>query len=179
MQTHKDDGPPELLVFAASGGMPNSHLPLVLWRGRLPEEARSGEAAAALYRASGWTGTWVYTVYPFWHFHTRGHEVLACVAGKARIGFGGEGGAEIDVAVGDVCVVPAGVGHRRLSASAGFLMAGGYPPGQAGDIVRPGEMDLGRIAAAIAALAMPVTDPVSGAADGVVAVWKDASRPRN
>lgn len=166
---------PVELGFEAAGGIPNSRLPLVLWRGRLPAEARNGEAASALYRANGWGGTWVYTVYPFWHFHTRGHEALACVAGRALIGFGGEGGAKIEVTAGDACVVPAGVGHRRLEASADFLMAGAYPPGQEGNIVRPGEMEPGRIAAEIAALSLPETDPLDGTADGVVAIWRAAS----
>ncbi len=101
-------------VFQPDGGIPNSSLPLVIWKDRLPQIARSGNAATALYRRNGWQGTWVYTVFPFWHFHTHGQEVLSCVSGSARIGFGGDSGATIDVTVGDVCVIPAGVGHKRL-----------------------------------------------------------------
>ena len=110
--------------------------------------------------------------FPYWHFHTRGHEVLACVSGRARIGFGGDRGIKVDVETGDVCVIPAGVGHRRLDASGDFQMAGGYPPGQQGNIVRPGELDDATIAREIAALALPETDPISGLADGVVAIWR-------
>ncbi|MDW6020721.1 hypothetical protein SAZ10_02985 [Mesorhizobium sp. BAC0120] len=164
-----------LQVFEPDGGVPNSELPLVFWRGRLPGSTRSGSAATALYRKNGWQGTWVYTVYPFWHFHTRGHEVLACVSGSARIGFGGDQGIKIDVVIGDVCVIPAGVGHRKFDASSDFQMAGGYPPGQQGNIVRPGEMQDDRIAREIAALALPETDPISGTPDGVVEIWREAS----
>ncbi|MBN9070969.1 MAG: hypothetical protein J0H34_05060 [Rhizobiales bacterium] len=153
--------------------MPNSGLPLVLWKGRLPLAARSGAAACALYERNGWRGTWVYTVFPYWHFHTMGHEVLSCVAGTARIGFGGDDGLVADVTVGDVAVIPAGVGHKRLSASAGFQMAGGYPPGQRGDIVRPGAMALDEALDAVRKIALPETDPVSGGADGVAALWRD------
>lgn len=153
--------------------MPNSPLPLVIWKRQLAREDCSGEAVCALYEKNGWTGTWIYTVYPFWHFHTRGHEVLTCVAGSATIGFGGDEGIRAEVEIGDVCVVPAGVGHRRLVAQDGFLMAGGYPPGQAGDIVRPGEMDVAQAIAAIDRLALPATDPISGSnADGLVALWR-------
>lgn len=158
--------------FAPSGGIPNSRLPLVIFKGGLPVAARGGEAACALYRANGWGGTWVYTVYPFWHFHTEGHEVLSCVAGTARIGFGGDDGIVADVSVGDVAIVPAGVGHKKLSASPGFQMAGGYPPKQQGDIVRPGEMTAEQITAAIAKLALPETDPITGRADGMPAIWR-------
>jgi uncharacterized protein YjlB len=165
----------ETHLFAPAGGIPNSPLPLVFWRGRLPREAHGGEAACALYRKNGWTGTWVYTVYPFWHFHTKGHEVLACVSGTATIGFGGNSGIRADVKVGDVCVVPAGVGHCRFEASDGFLMAGGYPPGQEGDIMRPGEIEVASAEALIFALPLPETDPVSGGDDGVAALWRESA----
>ena len=164
---------PELHRFEPDGDVPNSSLPLLFWKGRLPAEARSGERAQALFRQNGWQGTWVYTVFPYWHFHTSGHEVLACVSGSARIGFGGDRGLKADVAVGDVVIIPAGVGHRRYDASPDFQIAGGYPPGQDGNIVRPGEMDDQALAREIAAVALPETDPISGLADGVVATWAD------
>lgn len=162
--------------FDPDGGIPNSKLPLVFWKGRLPEDMRNGGAATALYRRNGWQGTWVYTVFPYWHFHTRGHEVLACVSGNARIGLGGDNGIEVDVAIGDVCVIPAGVGHKRLQASADFQMAGGYPPGQQGNIVRPGDLGEAEAAREIAEVALPDTDPITGGIDGLVKIWRDQSR---
>jgi uncharacterized protein YjlB len=158
-----------------NGDIPNSRLPLLFWKDRLPRTARGGTAACALYRKNGWAGTWVYTVYPFWHFHTRGHEVLACVCGSARIGFGGDGGLLADVEVGDVCVVPAGIGHRRFSASGDFQMAGGYPPGQEGNIVRPGDVAVEAALREIEKLPLPEADPISGRADGVVSLWCEAA----
>ena len=163
---------PQTHVLRPAGGIPNSPLPLLFWRGRLPAEMRDGARAQALFRQNGWQGTWVYTVFPYWHFHTRGHEALACVSGTATIGFGGDGLLEADVAAGDVCIIPAGVGHRRLSASGDFRMAGCYPPGQDGNIVRPGELDEDRIAREIESVALPVTDPMGGHADGVVTTWR-------
>lgn len=166
---------PSLHVLQPDDGVPNSPLPLAFWKGRLPAEARDGEKACALFRANGWGGTWVYTVYPFWHFHTYGHEALACVSGAARIGFGGDRGIEVEVEPGDICIIPAGVGHKRLQASGDFLMAGGYPRGrgQEGNIVRPGELDDQRIAREITGLALPETDPISGGAGGIVTIWRE------
>jgi uncharacterized protein YjlB len=169
MTQKRDDA--MLHVFEPNDGIPNSPLPLVIWKGRLPEAVR-GLAATALYRRNGWQGTWVYTVFPFWHFHTLGHEVLACVSGNAQIGFGGDKGVKADVATGDVCVIPAGVGHCSFEASAGFQMAGGYPPGQEGNIVRPGDLDDARIERELAAVALPETDPISGKPDGIVEIWR-------
>jgi len=157
--------------FAPSGGIPNSRLPLLFGKGMLPAAARDGAAACRLYERNGWGGTWVYHVYPFWHFHTRGHEVLGCVAGSARIALGGEGGIVADVEVGDVIVIPAGVGHKRLSSSSDFLVAGGYPPGQSGNILRPGDLDDAAIARDLALLPLPTTDPISGSAEGAPAIW--------
>ena len=41
-------------------------------------------------------------------------------------------------------------------------MAGGYPPGQEGNIVRPGDIDVDEAIRAIAQLALPATDPITG-----------------
>jgi len=157
----------QMHVLEARDGIPNSALPLVLVRGGLPGSARQGEAACALFAKNGWAGNWVYTVYPFWHFHTLGHEVLGCVSGRARLGFGGDGGLETVVEPGDVCIIPAGVGHRRIEASADFLVAEGYPPDQRGNIVRPGEIGQDLVEREIASVALPETDPISGKRSGV------------
>ena len=79
-----------------------------------------------------------------------------------------------EISEGDVTVIPAGVGHKRIEASHDFLMAGAYPPGQSGNIVRPGDFDAERLAAEIAAVDLPSTDPISGGADGIVALWRAA-----
>jgi len=157
---------PLVHVFARDRqrAIPNSDLPFLLWKDRLPADARHGEAACRLFEDNGWTGTWVYTVYPFWHFHTKGHEVLACVSGNAVLGFGGDSGITATIEVGDVCIVPAGVGHKRVKASADFRVAGGYPPNQQGDINSPGDLSDEEIATAIAGVALPATDPITGEA---------------
>lgn len=157
----------ETRLLKPCGGTPNSVLPLVLVRGAWPGHVLDGAAACGRLAANGWSGNWVYTVFDFWHFHTRGHEVLAGVSGRARIGFGGEGGMEADFGVGDICVIPAGVGHRRIDSTDDFRVAGGYPPMQEGNIVRPGEMVDERLRREIDAVPMPETDPVSGDRNGV------------
>lgn len=167
--------PTSVKAFQPSAGVPNSGLPLVLWKGRAPRSQDGGRDICRLYERNGWQGTWVYHVFPYWHFHTLGHEVLTGVAGSARIGFGGEGGIEVDVEPGDVVIIPAGVGHKRLTSSEGFLVAGGYPPGQSGNIVRPGDIDEAVLRRAIEAVALPETDPISGKADGVVAAWREVA----
>lgn len=160
--------------FAPDGGIPNSRLPLLFAPDALPKEFRSPAEARRLLERNGWTGTWTYTVFPFWHFHTQGHEALACVVGQALIGFGGEGGIKVRMTAGDVCLVPAGVGHKRLEGSGDFLVAGGYPPGQRGDIARPGGTTDAAVAVALDKLALPETDPITGDAGEMIAAWRAA-----
>ncbi|KAH7904530.1 RmlC-like cupin domain-containing protein [Hygrophoropsis aurantiaca] len=72
------------------------------------------------------------------HFHSTTHEVLCISSGRARLCFGGEDNpekVEIEVAKGDVIVVPAGVAHRLLQdLDGGFEMVGSYPKGRNWDM---------------------------------------------
>jgi uncharacterized protein YjlB len=76
---------------------------------------------------------WRYTMYSTTHFHTTTHEVLAVSSGKAELCFGGEENPQrvmVQVQVGDVIIVPAGVGHRLMQdIEGGFEMVGSYPVG--------------------------------------------------
>jgi uncharacterized protein YjlB len=121
-------------------------------------------AARGLLAAHGWGGSWVDGVFGFHHFHSTSHEVLAVVAGEARLELGGPQGETFAVDAGDVLVLPAGTGHRSAWASTGFTVVGAYPEGQEEfDVLRgedPREVAEARVR--IAALARPSRDPVGG-----------------
>ncbi|MBE7184942.1 MAG: cupin domain-containing protein [Methylobacterium mesophilicum] len=159
----------QTFTFGPENGIPNSDLPLLFAKGAVRSE--SGDATTLL-EENGWAGIWVFTVYPFWHFHTKGHEVLIGVQGTALIGFGGERGIEVEMKPGDLALIPAGVGHKRLCGDNGFQVAGGYPPGQSGNIVRPGELGANEIEQELAALTLPQTDPLTGQAGGLLNLWR-------
>jgi uncharacterized protein YjlB len=87
---------------------------------------------------------------------------------------GGPAGRVLEVGAGDVIAIPAGVAHRRLESSADFLVVGCYPPGQDWDLLR-GEPGVREIAAPnIAAVTMPVTDPVTGGQSPLPDLWRSA-----
>ena len=143
----------------------NPRFPVLVYRG--VEAVTDAEAARALFAEHGWGGSWVASVFDFHHFHSTSHEALAVVTGRATLELGGPQGEAFDVAAGDVLVLPAGTGHRRVSASAGFAVVGAYPAGQEDyDLLRgddPLEVEAAR--RRIAGLGAPPQDPVGG--DGV------------
>lgn len=131
---------PELLFFADDGAIPNNpRLPALLFRGAV----RPGDPAAAeaLFARHGWPPAWRNGIYPYHHYHPDAHEALAIARGTVRVMLGGEGGQVLDLAAGDVVVLPAGTGHRNLGASPDLLVVGAYPEGQSPTEYRgrPGE----------------------------------------
>jgi uncharacterized protein YjlB len=129
------------------------------------EAATAGaETARTLFAEHGWGGSWVDGIFPFHHFHSTSHEALAVVAGRATVELGGPQGRAFEVAAGDLLVLPAGTGHRRVSSDGGFTVVGAYPAGQEDyDLLRgddPAEVEAAR--RRIAALGPPPEDPVGG-----------------
>jgi uncharacterized protein YjlB len=125
---------------------------------------RGPDAARAVFAEHGWGGSWVDGVFDFHHFHSKSHEALAVVAGAATLELGGPQGEAFDVVAGDVLVLPAGTGHRRATARAGFTVVGAYPAGQEDYDLLRGE-SAAEVEAArerIAALPAPPQDPVGG-----------------
>ena len=144
---------------------------VLVYRDVEPAARGDVDAVRALFARHGWRGSWVDGVFDFHHFHSTSHEVLAVVAGSATLELGGPQGQAFDVAAGDVLVLPAGTGHRRASAAAGFTVVGAYPAGQEDYDLLRGD-DAAEVAAArerILALDAPLDDPVGG--DGV-AGWR-------
>lgn len=161
----------EALRFEPSGRVPNGPLPVLVHRGALPAGA-SARDHEALFARHGWTNAWVNGVYPFHHYHATAHEVLGICGGRATLRLGGEDGRDVEVAAGDVVVLPAGTGHRRGAASPDFRVVGAYPDGRDWDLVRADEAsdeDVRRAVAAIGRVPVPGRSPVTG--ESMADVW--------
>lgn len=160
---------PQTFMFGDDGAIPNSRLPMLVYRNAVPADPAAIEA---LFTTNRWPAAWRNSVHPFQHFHSNVHEALGVARGSGKVQFGGPGGPVLDVQAGDVVVLPAGVGHCRLEKSADFLIVGAYPdnagrPDQhRGD---PGEHDA--VVRNIAQVAAPHADPVAGTQGPLMRLW--------
>lgn len=160
-QGAQEDERPKPIRFGPSEGIPNHPgLPVLLYRGALEADATDPAAYEALFRRNGWPPMWRNGVYSFHHYHATAHEVLGFAGGRAKLLLGGPGGREVEVRAGDVVLLPAGTGHKRIEASRDFLVVGAYPPGQSPDIQR--EAATPELLRSIQAVAIPKADPVLG-----------------
>jgi uncharacterized protein YjlB len=162
------------LRFEPSSFVPNNpRLPTLIYEGAFaPDPPDLAGLMEMRFRANGWPPQWRNGIYDFDHYHSQGHEVLGIAAGSAQLVLGGDNGREIDVRSGDVLVLPAGTGHRRIAQSDDFLVIGAYPPGQRGDIVRdkPAPARIQRIAK----WDFPPRDPVIGEQGPTLRLWVNA-----
>ena len=164
----------QIIRLEERGAMPNNpRLPVLVYGDAFAgHEGDLATAMEARFAENGWPPRWSDGIYDFDHYHVAGHEVLGIAAGSAKLLLGGEGGREVELSAGDVVLLPAGTGHRRLSASDDLLVIGAYPPGQEGDIRRDAASPEQK--ATMARLTFPVRDPVMGE-DGPTAQHWSAS----
>lgn len=172
---------PELLRLRPDGATPNNpRLPLVVYRSAVSFEKGCDPAAVleTLFAGHGWVEAWRDGIYDHLHFHTATHEVLGIARGRVTVRVGGDAGPRVTLRAGDVAVLPAGTGHRRLRASRDLLVVGAYPAGGHYDEPRPEEIDAAEARRAIARVPRPRQDPVYGVTGPVTALWAAALSPR-
>lgn len=169
-ERHPDAIFPQTQRFSPHEWVPNHpYLPLLFYKGVITD----GDIASrfeALFAQNGWPPQWRDGIFDYHHYHSNAHEVLGVARGSARVMLGGPGGKAFAIATGDVIVLPAGTGHRRLSASADFLVVGAYPPGADYDLC--GQAATPEMLARIATLPFPAHDPVNGLLPPLATYWK-------
>lgn len=159
---------PETLSLEGDGSIPNSPLPVLIYQGvELASDPGRAEQALA---ENDWSGSWRGGIYDFHHFHSIAHEVLAVVAGSARVALGGPNGQVVTVRSGDVLVLPAGTGHCNLGSD-GLRTVGAYPHGMPWDLRRGDPAEYDEVLANIAAVPLPGSDPVYGPGGPLTELW--------
>jgi uncharacterized protein YjlB len=162
---------PQTFQFEDDGAIPNSPLPVLVYHG-VPE-ATDAERCKRLFADNGWLGAWENGIFPFHHFHSITHEVLGVVAGSATVLLGGPQGREFEVGRGDVLVLPAGTGHRKL-ADERLLVVGAYPDGMEWDLCRGDPAEHDDAVRRINAVPLPASDPVRGSDGPLRSLWVTA-----
>lgn len=167
---HKD---PELYCFADDGFVPNHpKWPLALYRQAVDLNGIKdpGFAFEQLFALNGWGRSWQNGIYPYTHYHSQMHEVLGIVRGHVEVQFGGDRGQAIAVHAGDVAILPAGTGHRRLAASDNYLVVGAYPPQGTYDECTS-EADHAAAVISIRKVPRPLIHPIFGV-QTFASIWK-------
>ena len=156
------------------GTFPNNEaLPILVYRHAIdPSDGDPAAALERLFRENGWGGTWRNGIYSYHHYHSTAHEVLGIARGAARVQLGGESGVVIDVAPGDVLVLPAGTAHKNLGSSSDFLVVGAYPEGQSYDMNFGHSGERPAADRNIEQTPIPRTDPVCGREGPLIEFWK-------
>lgn len=152
------------IFFEKAADVPNSRLPVLLYRSVLPPHtAAKGNAFRERFKGAGWPGIWTDTIYDYTHFHSNAHEVLGVAEGKVTLRLGGADGSLVRLKAGDMLVLPAGVGHRRVSAT-GVKVIGAYPRGQS-------HYDMKREGRKSPQVPVPLTDPFYGRDGPLTEAW--------
>jgi len=159
-----------VLLLAENGWVPNNlHLPVLIYRRVFTPDENGVETAQQLFEKNGWPAQWVDGIYPYHHYHSNAHEVLAIARGEARLMLGGPEGKEVTVRGGDIVLLPAGTGHCNLHSSDDFTVVGAYPPDQQFDLCRGAPTP--EMLAAIANAPFPHCDPVYGEKGPLIKNW--------
>jgi len=164
----------ENFFLSPNGEIPNNQqLPVIIYRNLfnkfLPHKA---ENFARVFRANGWRGTWRDSIYTYCHFHSNAHEVLGIARGTVAVELGGVGGRALRLKAGDLLILPAGVGHRRVRGSSNLIVVGAYPAGQQKYNICKGLRDYHSAKKKIATVALPESDPFFGPYGPLKKLWR-------
>ena len=172
MTAIRDTIQPQTFVFSDDGLVPNNPLPFLIYKNVLRLGDDPEETIEGVFGSHGWGQMWRNGVFDYLHYHATVHEALGVARGNARVRFGGDGGRDFTLEVGDVAILPAGTGHQCLRASDDFVVVGAYPPGPQMEVTRPAPDNHKKALDTIPMVACPDSDPIFGASGPLVRLWQ-------
>ncbi len=146
----------------------NPNLPVILYKQAVKKPESNMES---IFNENQWLNSWTNGVFDYHHYHSNSHEVLGVIRGEATLMIGGEKGKVIQVQTGDVIVLPAGTGHKRLKASSDFSVVGAYPDGMNFNTKYGKENERPEVLVEISKVPLPKTDPVTGKEGPLMQEW--------
>lgn len=170
-------------LMAGDGCVPNSALAALIFHKAIDfEKVGSSQAADQIERVireNDWYLDWIDSVYRKTHYHSTAHEVLVIFKGKATLQLGGRKSLNVrPVEPGDIVVIPAGVGHKRIDSTDDFTVFGLYPRDQTWDLQWGYKKNYQDSIVRIEKLITPEKDPFYGKEEGLKRYWW-GSGPRN
>jgi uncharacterized protein YjlB len=166
------DNPQHLMLAIPSGGVPNNPLPLIIWPRVVPEEEEIAAWFEKTFEENGWPPAWRYPIFPYTHYHPNTHELLGVAEGWAEVLFGGDSGRMVTLRAGDAVLIPAGVGHRQVSASEDFMVVGAYPRGMSPETLRDEPAKLKMAQEQVKKVPLPTQDPFTGKEGALTEIWQ-------
>jgi uncharacterized protein YjlB len=167
------------MMFSGDGSVPNNpHLPFLFYRNAidLAGTANPEEAVENVFRNNGWGEMWRNGIYEYSHYHSMTHEVMGIARGRAKVRFGGAKGRQIDLAQGDVVVLPAGTGHQGLWVSPELVVIGAYATNGRFDVCRGSKVEYAKAIEAIPQVPLPESDPAFGKKGPLMRLWRVNSK---
>ncbi len=166
---------PATYMLTDDGSVPNNpRLPLLIYPRAIDLSGTPDpeDVIEKVFRSHGWGDMWRNGIFPYVHYHSMIHEGLGVARGRAKVRFGGNGGQEIEVAQGDVAVLPAGTGHQCLWASADLMVIGAYPKSGRYDLCRGSKAEHAKALQTIPQVSRPDSDPVFGREGPLLHLWR-------
>ncbi|WP_128104655.1 cupin domain-containing protein [Paenibacillus sp. DCT19] len=159
----------QTLFLHDDGVIPNNPtLPVLIYHGVWADSPSSAEQKMNDHH---WGNSWVNGVFDYHHYHSNAHEALAVISGSVQIILGGEHGQVVTLQTGDVVVLPAGTGHKRLHASLDFRIAGAYPAGMNYNTRTGDPSERPQAVREIQQVPVPDSDPVYGSDGPLLKLW--------
>jgi uncharacterized protein YjlB len=156
--------------YEDDGIIPNNpELAVILYSEVFKEKTAQVER---IFNSHNWRNSWTNGVFDYHHYHSNVHEVLGVTRGTATLHLGGEQGNLLVVVAGDVLVLPAGTGHKKVSSSFDFQVVGAYPNGMDYNLLTGLASDRPKALAEIKRVPLPQTDPVFGDHGPLTNTWK-------
>lgn len=163
----------ESFILEDDGTFPNSPLPVVLYRQAIALAENDPSASIEeRFHDQGWEGVWRNGIFTYHHYHSTAHEALGIARGTVTVQLGGPHGRTLDLAAGDVVVLPAGTAHRNVRQSSDLAVVGGYPASQRPDLLLGEPDDRPAADETIANVPLPTSDPVLGEHGPLMDLWR-------
>lgn len=164
---------PDIFYFKDDGVTPNSHLPVLIYRGLFDDSYESCEQwLEDKFTGNGWVRTCNKPLFEYYHYHSNTHEVLGVCDGKGFLQLAADNGVRTEIVKGDVILIPAGVGHYCMTHSDDFAVVAGYPDSVVPDVKRATAENRTAALENLKNVAPPAFDPILRDEDeGLLKFW--------